>query len=176
MKKAVLLIMVISLVATGCGYWNITTPDDVLLKSKVWVDSYKKVTWVKSPIFKGTVENRYYAYLRTVIKDNDVKFYQFYVTDYNYRSKYVKGWKYYRSAHDSDGNRLDLNVLERKKVDEERASEDFTITLSREYLSKAKSNGLDIRAYGDKGNRVFILPAFYIEGFLMKVDNVLQTE
>jgi|GEM_PF-2875296 len=44
--------------------------------------------------------------------------------------------------------------------------EDFTITVSREYLSNSiVYGGINFKADGQRGDRIFIIPSFYIEGF-----------
>jgi hypothetical protein len=51
--------------------------------------------------------------------------------------------------------------------------EDYVIFLDRTYLNEAQSKGIDVKASGRKDN-IFVLPSFYVQGFLKKVDEYIS--
>ena len=101
-----------------------------------------------------------------LIKDKSVSFYQFYISDS------YKDWRFYNRAYDANGNRLDFVEIDHQVTRGAWTQEDFAINLSRSYLEKAKSNGLNIKAVGKRGEKIFVLPGFYVDGFLKKLMNI----
>jgi hypothetical protein len=71
------------------------------------------------------------------------------------------GLGFFDQAYDSDGNKLDVVKIDSKvlpatfyygtKITPTQTREIFAIDLSREYLDRAKSKGLDIKAIGKRG-------------------------
>lgn len=171
MSKIALICLAFLLLA-GCAMTPpIKTSNDVFMRSSIYNDPYKKTTWIRSPMFinhdpflQGM--GSYYAFLRVLVNDRYVTFYQFYISDSD------ENWRFFNRAYDSNGNKLDFVEIDHqiKSSQSVRMQEDFTINLSREYLDGAKNSGLNIKAVGKRGEKIFVLPGYYVEGFLKKVD------
>ena len=82
------------------------------------------------------------------------------------------GWRFFDRACDANGNRFRFNEIDHEVTSSAWTKETFAVDLSREYLDIAKSSGLDIKVIGKRGEKIFVLPAFYIEGFLKKWMNI----
>lgn len=165
MRKMASLCLTFLLLA-GCAITPpIRTSEDVFLKSSVDIDPYKKTTWIYSPIFRNYEGmGYYYAFLRALVTDKSVTIYQFYISDTS------KDWRFFDRAYDSNGIELDFLGIDHQVTDSAFTQEDFAINLSRAYLDHEKTNWLNIKAIGKRGEKIFVLPGFYIEGFIKKVD------
>jgi len=158
MKKFIYILICFLLI--GCARLH-QTPETVFQLTTLESDPYKKTKWVKGPIYWNTG----FCLLRAFINEyNNVSIYQFYITDRN------KNWIFYNRAYDSNGEKLNFLEIDRR-VSSGMTEEDFVIEFERSYLDQASFNGLNIKAVGKRGENVFILPPYYIQGFLQKVDS-----
>ena len=164
--RKIIFICVSLVMLAGCAVTPpIKTSNDVYMRSSVDVDPYKKTTWIRSPmIYNWERMGYYHAFLRALVNDKSVSFYQFYVSDS------AKDWRFYDRAYDASGNDLDFVEIDHQVTDSAWTKEVFAINLSRQYFDDAKNTGLNIKAVGKRGDKIITLPGFYVEGFLQKVD------
>ncbi len=96
--------------------------------------------------------------------------YQIYVSEY---LSYYKGYEEFcnfNSAYDSEGNKLiftyidsDIHFTNYGNVD---YTEVYGITVSKDYLDKAKNTGINFKVYGKRCDKTHYIPGGYIQGFL----------
>lgn len=148
----------------GCVTTSIKTANDVFLQSKIDVDSYQKTSWIQSPSLQfGTGV----FLLRAQAANKKIISYQIYVSDISL------DWMFFYSACDADGNKLDFRVVDSVVRSYGTTQEDYAIVVDRKYLSNSLDKGINFKAIGKRGEKVIIIPSFYIEGFLKKVDEYI---
>lgn len=91
-----------------------------------------------------------------------------------FRDHYDGEWRFYNSAYDIDGNKLDFLSIDRK-VDTCgkfgcRHFEDVGITVTRGYLDSHRDSGIRLKVSGRAGEAIVDLPPGYIQGFLRHLD------
>lgn len=132
---------------------------------KVTKDSFKKLTK-----YQGAELN--YGELRSMflrlskidgVMDHS---YQFYFVD-----NYDGGWRFYDSAHDSNGNKLDAISIDRSVGSCSKYSgcshwEHVGVSVSHEYLQKNSNTDFKIKISGRGGEIIFNVPADYVRHFL----------
>ncbi len=163
--RSKIIYIIITFFLTGCA--TLTpfpkTSDEVYLGSSVSDDPYTKTIYFTSPeVCSGGVDVIKLASAKTC--DIQIPYYSLMAMDYSDK------WMFYESARDINGNVLDLKVLDREVLSANLIRECIVIHLNREYLDQAINHGMDIRLEGERGNSQIFLPAFFIEGFLRKVD------
>lgn len=84
---------------------------------------------------------------------------------------YYYNWKYYDTACDADGNRLNLIHIARdldcnRKFTGCELKEVVGLNVTRGYLENHAETGLTIKVSGKDGELIFSLPRGYIRGFL----------
>jgi len=143
---------------------TLLTAEDTAAAVQVSRDDFKKVThFTGTGIGDGSDE---VLFLRAWKADGMPTRYQVYVADF-YRSE----WRFYESAHDIDGNTLDVTLIDRKVGACSRYSgcshhEHLAINISREYLEQRVPSGMSFQISGKGGKEVFFVPGFHIAGFL----------
>ena len=100
-------------------------------------------------------------------KTSEVEF-QIYVADY-----YDGKWRFYDSAYDSNGERLDV-VLISRNVDSCRRygcsyTEHVGLNITKEYLERNKNSGINFKLTGKAGEAVFLIPGTYVQAILSVV-------
>lgn len=167
MKKINILFVLFTL--SACGIlpkvdWN--KPIETSSRVKIERDEFKKVITFTGPDIAGFFDA---VYIRAWKFINTSNFeYQIYVMD-----QYDGDWRFYNSAYDSSGNRLDTLLISREVGSCSTYScshyEHIGINVSKEYLDNHLSNGIKFKVSGNAGEQVFYIPGAYIEGFLSKV-------
>ncbi|MDP1637909.1 MAG: hypothetical protein Q8K74_13390 [Candidatus Nitrotoga sp.] len=179
MNNSIAAIALLSLSLTGCvsPYVPPSPPPAPLVDLKNVQDVKKSVT-VKRDDFKKTTTyvgpeiNRggTSTFLRSWKNDKDAyPSYQIYVT-----TVYDDDWRFYDTAYDSNGNRLDVLVIDREVLKGGCSkygcvhTEDVAFTVSKEYLEKNIQSGITFKLNGRTANAEIIqfIPGAYIEGFL----------
>ena len=85
-------------------------------------------------------------------------------------------WLFLDRAVDLSGKELPTHVMDRQvwgKVG--RIREHLLVEMSREALDAAAVSGLSVKLYGRRGNVVVTLPAYYVAGFLRKVQDIASS-
>lgn len=159
--KALILTSVLCLV--GCNpAMRYETARSVAAKSTVERDPYKGVTWTRTPYINTYPIGFLFRHAQT----KDLETYQLYI---NFLSS---DWVFFDRAYDSDGRKLEFVRIDREVGYGGSVTETFGINFTRSYLEeKAKSDGLNIKFSGKRGEQVYTWRPIWIEGFLMKVDN-----
>jgi len=176
MKTPTLLIIVgISLILSACSPTNriakINMDDQgsVIKNIKVEYDNFKKTTNITAPNItkkKWGQVRRDQLFLRAFKNDKTKNIlYQIYVADY-----YEGDWRFYNSAHDSNGNRLNLTKIDRKTisctVDVCSHKEHIALNVTIKYLEANSNSGISFKVSGKAGEEVFFIPSAYIKAFL----------
>lgn len=167
MKYYAFIPVVLSFFLFGCSFKPaISTTTDVYLNTKIENDAYKKDTWIKSPRYSGNHGgNGYYrCFWRAYAVNNNIQFYQLYVFD-DYPD-----WRFYNHAYDLKGNQLDFSQISQDVSSDAWCGESFGISFTESEIHALKGNPFQFKAFGQKGDRTFFVPAIYLEGFLQKVD------
>lgn len=145
---------------------DMTTPRSIASEVRVTHDEFKKLTTYQGPPLQQ--DGLGALYIRAWKDDASNKStYQIYVMDY-----YHGEWRFYNSAHDSNGQALNTTVISREVG---RCSgrggcshfEHLGLNVSREYLEKSRETGLRFKISGKAGEQVYSIPAKYIDGFLL---------
>ena len=156
----------------GCAQsinWN----DPLAIANKVEIrkDDFKKVTSFIGPNCALDEPSDTLMLRAFKGRENSIE-YQIYVAD-EYLYEIIRGgsgWRYYSSAHDSDGNSLGVTVIARQ-VDwcgSYKCSyvEILGLGVTREYLEERKARGITFKISGKNGEEVFSIPATYVQAFL----------
>lgn len=132
---------------------------------KIKRDDFAKKISYEGP--SSTKDDRDSVFIRSwkYDKDNITK-YQIYIADY-----YLGEWRFYNSAFDSNGNKLDVVVIARDVGSCSRYSgcshiEHIGINISKEYLEKNKDSGIHFKLNGKAGDEIFLLPSAYVQATL----------
>ena len=88
---------------------------------------------------------------------------------------YTGGWRFWKSATDQNGKRFSLQQYSTERGYDGQMWEWCAVDLSREYLESIRETGIAWRFYDANSNTITttLLPQI-IDGFLMKVDEVLK--
>lgn len=138
--------------------------DEVATAVRVSRDDFKKVTNYRGPdIEAGAFDS---LFLRAWKPDGAQTNYQVYVADY-----YTSEWRFYTSADDSDGTRLNVTLIDREVGSCSRYGgcshfEHMGINITRDYLERKAESGMTFQISGRGGKEVFFIPGFHIKGFL----------
>lgn len=141
--------------------------EEVALAVRTSRDEFKKMTRFTGPdIAVGTFDT---LFLRAWKPDGQPTRYQIYVADY-----YDGEWRFYSSANDSNGTRMDVTLIDRKVGSCSRYGgcshfEHLALNVSREYLEAAVTTGISFQLSGKAGEQVFNVPPMHVAGFLASV-------
>lgn len=126
-------------------------------------DDFKKITNFVGPDAVENSPDR--VFIRASKSDDGRVIYQIYVMDY-----YSGDWRFYDSAYDSNGNRLDTTLISRKVDSCDRYGcsheEHIGLNVTRTYLEENKEGGIRLKISGKAGEEVFSIPSGYIKAFL----------
>lgn len=167
-----LLLLVVVLSFSACAapsprpQHDLSDPVTVRTQTTKTYDEFKKITTYLGPDLSPV---RYEALLiRAFGPDARNMMYQIYVRD-----QYGKQWRFYNSAYDSDGNKLEFLSISRD-VGSCRYGcdyyEDMGIGVSRQYLEQHKTTGLRFKISGRGGEEIYQIPAGYVRGFLDAIE------
>jgi hypothetical protein len=162
-------LVVVTFVLSACAAilapdTNPNDPQAVARAISVNRDEFKKVTNYTGPDASNFPDS---VLIRAWKPDNGRLSYQIYVRD-----EYEGDWRYYNSAHDSNGTRLDTTVIDREVLTCSRGCtlwEHLGLNVSREYLEKNQRQGIRFKISGKGGEEVFYIPPAYIGAFLSAV-------
>lgn len=164
--------LVASVLLGGCAPTVYRSAEQVTAASTVYRDDYAKYTSIKAPLigYPGPHTNydvrRAECFLRTVVTDSGARTDQLYLV-------YVAGdWSFLNRAHDRSGRSLDVIMIDRD-IGYSHIEEDVAIVLDDAYLRNAALYGIDIQVAGDRGATTVRVPAHYVKGFLIKLDQFL---
>jgi hypothetical protein len=175
-SKVTLLASLISLVATvllsACAgpasRININDPQAIASKVSVQRDDFMKIVNYIGP---NVAEENASRLLIRVWKNEQSPStsYQIYVSH-----AFFNEWRFYDSAYDSNGERLDTSKIDTNASMCDRYgcmyTETVGLNVTRGYLEKNKGTGIKFKVSGRKGEAVFSLSGAYIQGFLSVVD------
>lgn len=142
--------------------------DSIQKKIKTEYDSFKKITNYIGPNVTEEL-----LVIRAWKADNELEVaYQVYVIDLYYSDS----WRFYNSAYDDKGNKLDFTPISRDTDNCSRYGcsyiEQFGLNVTRQYLESRKSSGISFKASGKSGEKVFWIPSAYIKAILSVVPNL----
>jgi len=155
---------------------KLTIFEKIFKQTRVETDDHRKLTLVIGPSVEISTSPGHelcFAYLKSIEAFSQ---FQLIVTCH------AQEWNFFNQAYATDAEKLkfveiDRQVEKRRYRSKLRSGwyesykhETFGITVSREYLEKALNQGVDIKVIGRTGEQIIKLPAFYIEGFLKKVN------
>ena len=135
-------------------------------------DPYSKTEKIGAPVFTGVerMDHLDRFQLFTSRQDGGTRWY---LMEFGHRSD---EWYFHQSAHDSSGRELELHTHDRDARNDHGivdTMETHLIKLSRPYLEAAAAGpGLDLRIDGKRGRCFVKIPAYFVKGFLDKVDQV----
>ena len=163
----------ILLALAGCAnFLLLKNADEVYAQTEIKKDSYKGITTIISPVISSldlansansSINLRFFKW-----KNGDSA-YQIYISDYN------KDWLFYYGAYDDQGAKLDFLSINKSVHSQGVVStnEVFAINISKDYLVSRAYSGINIKATGKQGDKIFVIPSIYINGFIKKVDGYL---
>jgi hypothetical protein len=140
----------------------------VLSNINIEHDNYKKATKYSGP----EIDTGSGAVFIRAFHDHksNIVAYQIYLAD-QYRSTQ---WRFYSDAYDSDGTRLETNVIDRKVFDCAKYTgcfytEHIGINIPESYLETKKNTGINIKVSGKAGEKIISIPAGYVKAFISAV-------
>ncbi|MBP6279882.1 MAG: hypothetical protein KA388_09000 [Rhodocyclaceae bacterium] len=141
---------------------NPNDPQAVLRAIGVKRDEFEKVTNYIGPNAANKPDS---LFIRAVKTDAGRMTYQIYVMD-----QYDGEWRFYNSAFDSNGTKLNTTQISRDVIACGSSSciqqEHLGLNVSREYLEKAQQLGIRFKVSGRAGEEIFFIPSAYIRAFL----------
>lgn len=163
-------ILAVAFVLAGCAAprppVNFNDPAQVSSRIQVQRDDFKKVTNFTGPSCAPNILDS--VFLRARKTDNGATSYQIYVRNY-----YSGEWRFYSSAYDSNGNRLDTIVISRdvSSCSQYGCSheEHLGLNITRDYLEKNQTDGIRFKVSGKAGEAIFAIPGGYVQAFLAVV-------
>ena len=143
---------------------NVSDPQAVSGAISITRDDFKKVTNYKGPNASQNFFDE--VFIRAWKTDaTGIITYQIYVVDY-----YNGDWRFYNSAHDSNGNSLNTTQISRHVGSCNRYGcsheEHLGLNVTREYLEKNQYSGIRFKVSGKAGEEIFFMPGGYINAFL----------
>lgn len=86
-------------------------------------------------------------------------------------------WKYLSSATDINARTIPMEVVDRRVDSDGGVTEIVVLHVDRSYLVEAAAgDGIDIRVSGTEGSAFVKMPAYYVRGFLAKVDSTWRAK
>lgn len=161
-----------TLILTACGAmgpkinWN--DPQSITEMIRVERDDYKKITYITGPNL--ITDSGHYSgdSLLIFAAKPDVGGnigYQIYIMDH-----YYGNWRFYDSAYDSNGNRLETITVSRETVKCGSTGcihdETLSIIVTRAYLENNQSSGIRFKVSGKGGEEEYSIHSAYIKAFL----------
>jgi hypothetical protein len=137
---------------------------------KVEYDEFKKTTKYTGPYHPNRLlaSNIFIRAWKTDDDPSKVRC-QIYVDAY-----YRGDWRFYDHAYDSDGNRLDVTLIDRSVISCSGGtcshSEDIGVNVDIGYLKKHASSGIRFKVVGRGGEEVFVVPSPYINAFIERLN------
>ncbi|MFH1235829.1 MAG: hypothetical protein V1685_02735 [Parcubacteria group bacterium] len=164
--QKILAVVTTLLILSSCGgsRVNPSDPQSVMGGISVEHDDFKKVTNYTGPNI-GEKPDR--LFIRAWKSDaTGIIDYQIYVMD-----SYFYGWRFYDSAYDSNGNRLNTTLISRDFYYDFAKigiyEETLGLDVTKEYLEKNQESGIRFQISGKAGKKeVFSIPPTYIKAFL----------
>lgn len=100
------------------------------------------------------------------LDDTGTTNYQIYVADY-----YDAEWRFYNSAYDNKGTKLDVTLISRdigycSKYSGCSHTEHVGVNVTRPYLEKNLAEGIYLQLSGKTGEEIFFIPGGYIKAML----------
>ena len=146
-----------------------TTAAQVEGNTQIETEEHRQNTWVSGPKLGDMFEGEYS--LRGNLSGGSISYYELLFL----KSRDVKrGEAFYSKSFDNTGQELPVVVISRKAWPHEYMTEVIGVRLTREALTKASKEGLTIHVEGRRDKPVVELPAFYVAGFLKKVDEIVK--
>ena len=162
------LIMSLSMVIS-CAQQPLTTAAEVESNTQMETDEYQNHTWVSGPKLGDMFDGQYS--LRGNFSGGSISYYELLFL----KSRDVKRPEaFYNKSYDQNGQELQVVPISRKAWPYEFKTEVIGVRLSREALEKASKEGLTVHIEGRGDKPVVKLPAFYVAGFLKKVDAIAK--
>ena len=148
-------------------------PHETQSRVKTRIDEFQKIAHYHGPNLLQSYND--WLFIRAWRElDSSKVTYQIYISDNHYGD-----WRFYDTAYDSDGKRLNLTSID-SDVSCYSSScefrEDFGINVDREYLEKHLATGIRFQVSGKSGREVFSVLGSYINGFLSAIDQALAKE
>ena len=181
MKKLIIIISI--LLSYGC-----MTKESIKSGITTNHDPYIKSTCITAPSIPVSQALQGYEEVKKMsIKDRFVKGWSAshshtlrlaYFTNFKKYSLWIhfsdKNWKFFDSAYDIHGNKLELRGIDRDVnggvkhgvIFPVSISESFSIPMSKKYLKEHSESGIKIKLYGSRGTLEVNVPSFYIKAFL----------
>ena len=173
MKTTILVLLSAFLFASCVGAPFVpSTSEEVTAKIKVEHDPYDGTWTVYTPFYYGGVDEGWYSLMRAGGAGQKVNYYQVYVLNKLSKSAF------FNRAIDIDGNKLDINVVERRVDSTFRKNmyeEHVVVNLTREYLEAHREKPIQFKLYGKLKTREVEIAPQMITGFLNAVDLELET-
>lgn len=163
----------------------------VIKKAKIDEDSFSKTTTINFPdinyrqVSPAEVKEKtgksvwsapyFYYWIKVIKSNNSEKAYVIWVKEILTNLAGHKDFNEYTKALDKDGTELNFKMEKFYDPDHNKygsafksptPEEEFSITVSKEYLEKFREDGLVIKVYGSKEDGIFHISNYYIDGVL----------
>ena len=165
----VLLLIFTVMVILSCAHKANTTADQVAANTDIEQLEYQPGTWLSGPKMGNRFEGEYH--LRGNLSGRNINYYQLVFLK---SREIIKGPAFYKKSFDTNGQELPMVVIKRQAWPYETFTEVIGVRLTRERLTEASTEGLTVKFVGRGDRPVVEVPAFYVAGFLKKVDEITK--
>jgi len=136
------------LMSTACG--TLKTSSAVFVDSTVAEDYYQSTVLIESPVFyQAQGIGVHLISLRAKINSEADIAYQLHIQD-----SQAVGWRFFDRAYDINGEKFEFVDIDHD-------------------VTKAVTESINIKVFGEDAEKVILVPSHYVEGFLQKVDEYL---
>lgn len=153
----------------SCAHETNSTAEEVAANTLIERQEYQPGPWVSGPKVGNRYEGEYH--LRGYLSGRTISFYELVFLK---SREALRGEAFFFKSFDEEGNELPVIVIRRQAWPYETFTEVVGVRLTREALIKATGDGLTVKIVGRRDKPVVKVPAFYVTGFLNKVDTVTK--
>lgn len=140
------------------------TAETYAAATRVEHDQFQQVTRYQAPTINSNGSD---VALRsfTMHKSSETIYQIYFIASYG-----GKGWRFYNSIYDVNGNRLDTTLISRDVGHCSKYGcshyEHLAANVTRDYLEKVAQSGMSMKLVGQAGSEVHTIPPEYVRGFL----------
>ncbi|MFK5894997.1 MAG: hypothetical protein QM504_17405 [Pseudomonadota bacterium] len=164
-KILILSLLLVSIFTTGCQ--SITNKNDSYKNTEEVSNKYFGTSGLKGASIR--VNNEFWGSISGRL--NYINGNYFLSTRYS-----GKGWRFYKSAYLVGGIKLKVSNINRQVIGGGQVFESLSIQLSKTQLTNFEETGIDALLVGSRGDSKLFVPAYYVQGFMDKVNELNGTK
>ena len=164
------LLLLCNVLALGsCSHTTNTTAEQVADNTQIEQQEYQPGTWLAGPKIGNRYDGEYH--LRGYLSGRSITFYEMVFLK---SREALRGEAFFYKSFDKDGKQLPIIIIRREAWPYETFTEVVGVRLTRDALNEASNDGLTVKIVGRRDSPVVKIPAFYVTGFLTKVQAITR--